>query len=150
MPEWLQRYIPEGWSNQEVLIAAVGFTALTAIISLGLVTLVVVRLPADYFINDRSAERWKERHVLLRWPLLILQHVFGVILIGLGIIMSLPGVPGQGLLTILIGIMMLQFPGKKKFEMLILKRPIVRLGIDKLRTRFGRPPLQLDESPLMP
>ena len=62
----------------------------------------------------------------------------------IGIVLSLPGVPGQGLLTILLGIMLLDFPGRRKLEVKILSRPQVFKAINKLRHRFGKPPLKLD------
>lgn len=145
MPEWLQQFVPDGWSSRDVLLATVGFTALTAIVSLAIVAWVVVRLPADYFVSEQSASRWRDHHPMIRWPLLILQHVFGILLVVIGIVMSLPGVPGQGFLTILIGIMLLRFPGKQRLERWVMRRPSVRMGIAKLRARFGRPPLQLDD-----
>jgi len=80
----------------------------------------------------------------------ILQHVVGVILIVLGVVMSLPGVPGQGILTAFVGVMLLNFPGKRRFERWVLRRPTIRLSIGKLRARFGREPLQLDDPPAPP
>jgi hypothetical protein len=62
----------------------------------------------------------------------------------LGIALSLPGVPGQGLLTILIGAMLLDFPGKRRCEKWILRRRGVLSTINKLRARRGCPPLILD------
>ena len=58
--------------------------------------------------------------------------------------MSLPGVPGQGLLTVLLGIMLVDFPGEDRLEQKLLHRPAIRNSINKLRTRFNKPPLQLD------
>lgn len=150
MPEWLQRFVPEGWGNSEVYIAAVAFTVITAFVSLAMVTWVVVRLPADYFVSERSAGRWNQSHALIRWPMLILQHFFGVALIVLGIIMALPGVPGQGFLTVMVGVMMLEFPGKRRLEAWVLRRRGVSTGINKMRVRFGREPLQLDNPPAVP
>ena len=39
------------------------------------------------------------------------KNILGLFLVALGVVLSLPGVPGQGLLTILLGIMLLDFPG---------------------------------------
>jgi hypothetical protein len=41
----------------------------------------------------------------------------------MGIILALPGVPGQGILTVLIGVMLLEFPGKRRLERAIVGRP---------------------------
>jgi UPF0716 family protein affecting phage T7 exclusion len=68
----------------------------------------------------------------------------GVVLVVLGILMSVPGVPGQGFLTILLGIMLLDFPGKRNLEYKLVSRPQVLNAINKLRHRFGKPSLVLD------
>jgi len=64
-------------------------------------------------------------------------------LILLGLFLSLPGVPGQGILTILIGVMLLNFPGKRRLERWLVSRPRVLPVINGLRARFGKPPLLL-------
>jgi hypothetical protein len=57
--------------------------------------------------------------------------------------MSVPGVPGQGILTILLGIMLLDFPGKRECEYKLVSRPKVLRTINLLRQKFGKPPLVL-------
>jgi hypothetical protein len=58
--------------------------------------------------------------------------------------LSLPGVPGQGILTILLGLIMLDIPGKRPLEARIIKRPTVLSAINRLRARFKKPPLVID------
>jgi hypothetical protein len=112
--------------------------------SLGLVTLILVKLPADYFCSHYDRQIWSGRAPALRIAAAIGKNLLGIILIMAGIVMTLPGVPGQGLLTILLGIMLVDFPGKDRLERKLLYRPAVRNAIDKLRARFNKPPLQLD------
>jgi len=64
--------------------------------------------------------------------------------VALGVVLSVPGVPGQGLLTILLGIMLLDFPGKRTLERKLLSRPEIVKTINKLRLRFDKPALELD------
>jgi hypothetical protein len=144
MPDWFTRFIPDGWSEREFGYAIFAFAIGSAVISLGMVAFVVVRLPADYFVGDHPPKLFVDRHPLVRWPLVILKNLFGLLLVAVGVIMSVPGVPGQGFLTILIGCLLLDFPGKRKVERFILRRRSVDLAITKLRARFGKPPLQLD------
>jgi len=75
---------------------------------------------------------------------LILKNLAGGLLVALGIIMALPGVPGQGLLTALIGLTLLNFPGKTNLERRLISRPAVCKAINSWRARFSRPPLELD------
>ena len=144
MPDWLTRLLPEGWGATEFLVASIALTATTMVVSLISVALIVVRIPTDYFAGDTPPRLWADRHPLVRWPLLIFKNLLGVTLVALGAVMALPGVPGQGILTMLIGAMLINFPGKRKMERWLIGRRGVLTAINKIRGRYGRPPLQLD------
>jgi len=116
----------------------------TFAISLGIVSLIMVRIPADYFKKGRPRDLWSDRHPAVRFRGLFAKNVLGVLLVALGIVMSIPGVPGQGILTILLGIMLLDFPGKSNLEHKLVSRPPVFKAINKLRHRFGKPSLMLN------
>jgi hypothetical protein len=113
-------------------------------VSLALVSFVLVKLPATYFHTSHAREFWVDRHRAVRWGGLVLKNFIGLILIVMGVIMSLPGVPGQGILTILLGLIMLDIPGKRPLETRLVKRPKVLQSINRLRERFGKPPLIVD------
>lgn len=120
---------------------------LSAVASLALVTAIVVRLPANYFAPGVPAVA---AHGLLAR---IGKNLLGAALVVIGALLAIPGVPGQGVLTILIGVMLLDFPGKRRLELHFVSRPHVRRSINALRARFGRSPLVLgerDEAPLGP
>jgi hypothetical protein len=51
--------------------------------------------------------------------------------------------PGQGVLTMLIGISMLDFPGKRKVEAKLIGQPTVLSVINGMRKKFNKPPLLL-------
>jgi len=57
--------------------------------------------------------------------------------------------PGQGLITILIGIMMLNFPGKLAMERRIVQQPTVLRAINWIRAKAARPVLQIHELSLI-
>ena len=61
----------------------------------------------------------------------------------LGVLMAMPGVPGPGILTLLIGIMLLDFPGKRRLERRLISRSKVLETINRLPRRCGKPPLVL-------
>jgi hypothetical protein len=132
-----------GMTWQRALFGVVVFL-ITFTGSLGLVSLILIKLPADYFCSHYDRQIWSGRAPALRIAAAIGKNVLGVFLIVLGIIMALPGVPGQGLLTVLLGVMLVDFPGKDRLEQKLLQRPAIRNAIDKLRARFGKPPLLLD------
>ncbi len=98
------------------------------------------RIPADYFAQkERPPSKWTGHHPALRIVLLIGKNLLGVVLILAGLAMLV--MPGQGLLAMLIGLLLLDLPGKYRFEKWLIARPRIRAGINWLRQRAGKPPL---------
>ena len=128
---------------RSVLIGLLLFIV-TFSISLGIVALIMVKIPPDYFHQDRPRDLWADRHPAVRLLGIVAKNILGALLVALGIVMSLPGVPGQGILTILLGIKLLDFPGKRGLEHKLVSRPQVLKTVNKLRHRFGKPALILD------
>jgi len=128
---------------QSVLVAVLLFLA-TFLISLAIVSFIMINIPVDYFRKDRPRELWSDRHPAIRFLGIFVKNFLGVVLVVLGILMSIPGVPGQGILTILLGIMLLDFPGKRDLEYSLVSRPPVLKAINRLRHRFGREGLVLE------
>lgn len=112
------------------------------IVSILFCTLVIAYLPADYFLPNRQVNHI--RHPVLRIFLKCLKNLFAVVLVIVGII-QIP-LPGQGLLTILIGIIISDLPGKRKLERRIISSPVVLAATNTIRSRFKRSPLVLHES----
>jgi UPF0716 family protein affecting phage T7 exclusion len=128
---------------RDALIAALVF-AVTFVVTTAIVGFIVVKLPEDYFHPSNERQFLAGRHPALRWMGIVLKNVLGVVLVVCGVVMALPGVPGPGLLTILLGIMLLDFPGKRALELRLVRRGEVRRAIDRMRKRFNQPPLLLD------
>jgi hypothetical protein len=116
-----------------------GTYLLISAFSLAAFVILIIALPPTYFCDDRRL--WIDRHPLLRWIGILAKNLLGVAIIALGVLLSLPGIPGQGLLTIAIGIMLLDFPGKHRWIVAILGRRAVLTRINGLRRLFWRPPL---------
>lgn len=145
MIDWLTQTI-HGWGlTWGQVLFGVLFSVVTFVLSIAVVTLVLVKLPANYFHSSHAREFLVERHPVLRALGIFVKNLLGLVLVGFGVVMSLPGVPGQGVLTILLGIMLLDFPGKRSLEAYIVGRPRVRVAVNALRARFDKPPLMLDE-----
>ena len=128
---------------QKVFLAVLLFLV-TFAISLLIVSFIMVRIPADYFRKDHRRDLWSDKHPAVRFLGVFAKNVLGLVLVALGIVMSIPGVPGQGILTILLGIMLLDFPGKRDLEHKLVSRPRVLKAINKLRHKFGKPALILE------
>lgn len=110
-----------------------------------MVAVFLVKIPPTYFQDLHPRGVWVDRHSALRLAAQIAKNSLGAVLVLVGIVMSLPGVPGQGLLTILIGVMLLDLPGKRGVERKIVGRPKVLRTINRLRKRFGKEPLVLGQ-----
>ena len=115
-----------------------------AVVSLALAVVIVVGWPADRFKGEGPTEAGQPRHVVIRALAFVGKNLAGALLVVLGLIMAIPGVPGQGLLTALIGLTLLSFPGKRRVERRFVKMPALLRALNRLRARFGRPPLELD------
>jgi len=110
------------------------------LLTIVLLPVVVVRLPADHFVADRR-ERQARRGVV-GWCWRVLKNLLGAVFALAGVAMLL--LPGQGLLTILIGLLLLDFPGKRALELRLLRRPALRGFLDRMRARRGVPPFVLE------
>jgi hypothetical protein len=144
MIEWLSQHLDAWGLTWWQVLFGVLISVVTFVGSIAVVSLVLVKLPANYFHSSHDHEFLTHRHPVLRMCGIFLKNLLGLVLVGFGIVMSLPGVPGQGVLTILLGIMLLDFPGKRGLEVKLVSRPRVFQAINSLRARFSRPPLMLD------
>jgi UPF0716 family protein affecting phage T7 exclusion len=105
---------------------------------------VVSRLPEDYFNRERRAA-WHRtsREPVAAFILGLAKNALGAVLVVLGTIMLVT--PGQGLLTLLIGLLLLNFPGKYRLERWLVGRRGVLRALNWMRERHGRQPLEAPE-----
>lgn len=109
------------------------------------VPILVARMRADYFMPCRDrAEAFADRHPVIRWTGLILKNLAGFILAVIGLVMFVT--PGQGILTLFMGILLIDFPGKRKLELWFIRRPAIHRTIDWIRKKARREPIQLPEA----
>jgi hypothetical protein len=124
-----------------------GHTALIFALSVGMfvaslivMVVLIIRMPEDYFLRKRERP-WKQSHPALRIVLMIVRNLVGAALLLAGIIML--AMPGQGVLSILVGLSLMDIPGKRKLETAIVQREPVHKSLDWIRSKAGRPPLKL-------
>ena len=144
MMEWLRALI--GWIrvHEELTAILLAFSVVTFFGSLAMVSVVIVRMPADYFTHrGPPPDSWRAHHPAIRLIMLALKNFFGIVLIAIGIVLVFPGVPGQGLLTILIGLGLLNFPGKRRLELKIVRSGPILKSINWIRAKRKRPALEL-------
>jgi hypothetical protein len=125
-----------GWLSAASVLTFVG--------SLLAIPWLVIRIPTDYFVRRwRFVDRWRSYHPLLRVVLLAAKNLCGVVLVLAGVAML--ALPGQGILTILVGSMFLDFPGKFALEQRLVRQRPVMAAINLIRTKAHRPPLELPQ-----
>ncbi len=136
MLEWI------GLSKSAAVWIAIVSTGML-IAALVVVPVLIVRIPTDYFAHPRrSGAVWHGRRSWLRWIWLVAKNVLGGALFVTGVLMLV--LPGQGLLTLLIAVALLDFPGKFRLQRWVATRRGVIDSINWIRKRAGRPPLVID------
>ncbi|WP_223422930.1 PGPGW domain-containing protein [Alcanivorax limicola] len=110
-------------------------------IALGLASMVlipwlIIHMPADYFVAPRKP---RLRSTLMHSLIWVARNLLGLTLVLLGLILLF--LPGQGLLTILLGLGVSTFPGKYRLERAIIRRRAVYDSINWIRRRYKRTPL---------
>jgi hypothetical protein len=131
--------------TQNVLIGLTIVSVAFFVGTLIAIPFILVRLPPHYF-DERHPRLWMpERHPVLRLVGLIAKNAVGVVFLAVGI--ALLFLPGQGILTILLGISLMDFPGKRYCERKIVGQPTVLKAINALRAKYDKPPLAVIGDP---
>ena len=139
MQDWIK-------DNQQIFWWLGSLSLATLAISFFVLPVVVSRMRSDYFLPNRDEARsFGHQHPAIRWTGLILKNLFGSILFVAGILML--GLPGQGILTILMGLMLLDFPGKQRVELWLVRLPAVGRALNWIRKKNDRPPLEIPDRP---
>jgi hypothetical protein len=128
-------------SIETYLLAGFALSVVGTVGALGVVAFVLVKLPADYFCAPAPRAFLAGRHPLIRRTGLFLKNLLGTVLVVLGVVLSLPGIPGPGIVTILIGVMLIDFAEKRPLERWLISRPLILRTINRLRRRYGKAPL---------
>lgn len=124
-----------------MMVSIVGFMA-----SLVLIPWIMLQLPADYFLHEK-----RKKHLMKKWnnqPLFfiviisLLKNIVGILLISSGMIMLFT--PGQGILTLIMGIILTDMPYKYKIEQWIIKKTKILHLINRLRKKAKKDPFILE------
>ncbi len=126
--------------HDTLLLAIAGVSVVMFIGTILVVPWMLLRIPPDYFTHPhRPAGFGAGSHPVLRWTLRILKNAFGGVCVLAGLAMLV--LPGQGLLTILIGLLLIEFPGKYPLERRLIARPRVFRTLNRFRQRRNRRPI---------
>lgn len=100
----------------------------------------IIQMPADYFIKERTSPAFKDSHILVWVFLKGLKNLIGLCLLLAGVVMLVT--PGQGLLSILLGLFFMDFPGKRKMERTLIRKPSIHKSINWIREKANKPPIK--------
>ena len=110
--------------------------------SIALVPWMIIRLPSDYFSKEeRENCLYKGSSPLVKSVLTLMKNIVGGILVLAGIAMLF--LPGQGILTIVAGFLLMDFPYKYKIEKWIMSKPIVKKMFNKIRQKAKKEPFTI-------
>ena len=134
------------WSsmNSDLLFLLGSLSIFILIISVFMMVLIISFLPEDYFKSENRnliSRVQNSRYPLLKLLVLITKNFFGVLLLFSGILMLV--LPGQGILTIITGLVFMDYPGKYKFERKLLRQKGVINSINWIRSRLSKPSLKV-------
>ena len=118
------------------------FFVASIVLSLVIVAIVMVKIPENYFSSHYQYDFLPNSSWLTRWGAVVAKNIAGLILIIAGIVMLIG--PGQGILTILIGLILMDIPGKRPLEAKLIKRPVILAAVNNFRAKYNKPPLEMD------
>jgi hypothetical protein len=123
----------ESWFDHPAVLWGVGiFSVLAVVGTIVLVPRYLAKLPPNYL------KAGDQEHHSVAWR--IARNVLGVLLVLMGVAMLL--LPGQGLITLMVGVLLVDFPGKQRLVQRVLGRPKILKAVNKMRSKRGSPPLQ--------
>ena len=119
---------------------------LVFLFSLASLPWLVAKIPEDYFLHRKRKNTLPlTKAAFVRYLFLRLaRNLVGLILLAGGFLMLF--IPGQGILTMVMGLILIDYPGKYSVEKAIIGYPAVFKGLNWLRARVHKPPLRKHDS----
>jgi len=113
------------------------FSVVTFVGSLIAVPWLIGRMQPDYFLTHwHKVEARHRQHPALALTIWMVRNGFGFCLLVAGIAMLV--LPGQGLLTMLVGICLMDFPGKRRLIDRLAGIPQIQGALNWVRRKQGK------------
>lgn len=135
------------WAGEhpDALAWSFGVSLVLFVGSFVLIPVLIARMRRDYFVaRDPDQDTWLGRHRLARATARVAKNVLGSVLLVAGVAMMV--LPGQGVITVLVALSLLEFPGKRALELRLIRQPQVNRVINWIRARSGRLPLLIPDT----
>lgn len=134
--EWLMAH--------QYLLGWIGVISLL-VFSLSLLSLpwLVAIIPEDYFLSQKRKRTILKNEGFGTWIVIfILKNSIGLLLVTGGVLMLF--LPGQGALTIIAGLILIDYPGKFELERKIVSNKKILEKLNWLRNKANQPSLKID------
>ena len=130
------------FSNHPGVLIGLGISSiLIFILSILGISWFIAQIPEDYFLSTkRKPSKWQEQKPILRLAVIFGKNIIGFSLIIGGLLMLV--LPGQGLLTIVTGLLLVNYPGKYKLEKKLVSIPSIFRALNWIRVKANKPPLR--------
>ncbi len=121
--------------HRDALVWVSWLSAALFVVSLAIIPWLIARAPSNLFLRKPSRRRGP-------WSLLskLVRNLFGVLLVVAGVLMLV--LPGQGVLTMLLGLALLDAPGKDALIERVVQKPAIWRALQHIRQRAGQPPFE--------
>ncbi len=122
-----------GLPNSLWIAAAIwfGVMLLTSVLAFGCLWLSICAIPKDFFL--RSGDRPHDRHPILHAAWVVIRNILGAAMLATGIAFSI--LPGPGVPWLLLGLALMDIPGKREFLRKCLRMPSVQKSLNWLRRK---------------
>ena len=132
--------VPDALTRPSVLAWLFGASLVMFVGSLAAIPVLLARMRADYFVRPGASDAtWMGRHPVARMSMRVVKNLLGVVLLLAGLAMMV--LPGQGVITVLVALSLLDFPGKRRLELRIISQQQVLQAVNWIRARAGQPPV---------
>ncbi len=125
--------------NNQIFLYISGLSTIFFLLSLLGLSWLISIIPHNYFVDKKRVSLIKMKNPLMWLPIIIIKNSIGLVLILCGILMLI--LPGQGVLTIITGLIFLDYPGKFRFERSLVRNKLILNSMNWIRRKLDKPDL---------
>jgi hypothetical protein len=120
--------------DDTLIVVSIVLSIVVFLGSLIAIPIVMIKLPEDYLVSPPQKSKSLAKKIA--------KNALGVALLAVGIAMLV--LPGQGILMVIVGLTLVDFPGRHKLVVRLMKKKKVQRVITAIRKRAGKPPLRTE------
>ena len=135
-------YLIQWFSDRPEILMGLGISSIFIfLLSILGISWFVANIPEDYFLESkRKPTKWHEQKPILRLAVIFGKNIIGLLLILGGLLMLV--LPGQGLLTMVTGLLLINYPGKYRLEQKLVSNPSIFKTLNWIRKKANKSQLK--------